>query len=151
MTGPQLGLNCKLYRNTGTAASPTWAEVAEIGDLSAGLTVMFAELKRRGNGFVKNIPGLIDIDSFQFRMIHGLDTTSFDAIRANVFSKTVEEYAIMDGDIATSGSEGLRLPAVFENFPINQPLEEIHDHEMTMKCGYLDDGGEVDPSWMSVA
>lgn len=148
---PQLGLSCILYRNTGSVGTPTWTEVAQIGDLSANLTKAFGELKRRGNEWVKNIPGLKSLDSFSFRMIHGLDQTTLDAIRGNYFSDTVEEFLIYDGDEATSGNEGLRIPIAIENFPIDQPLEDIHNHEVTGKLGYMDDGGEVDPSWQQTA
>jgi hypothetical protein len=150
MNGPQLGLHCKLYRNTGTVGTPVWTEVSEIGDLTAGLARLFAELKRRASGWVKNIAGLLNLDSFQFKLIHGLGTTNLEAIRDNFLSGTAEEFAIANGDIATSGTQAFRLPAAIENFPINQPLEDIHDHEVTLKLAYLDDGGEVDPSWMTV-
>lgn len=152
MSGPVLGLHCKLYRNTGTVAIPVWTEIAEIGDLSAGLARLFAELKRRKSGWVKNVGGLLNMDSFQFRMIHGLDATNFTAIRTNFLAGTVEEFAIADGPIATSGTQAFRLPAQIENFPINQPLEDIHDHEVTLKLAYLESGGaEIDPSWLVVA
>lgn len=148
---PVVGKSMKLYRNTGTAATPTWTEVAEVGDVSIpDLTRGLAELKRRNNDFVKNLAALIQSIAVEFTLVHGLDSTNFDAIRGNFFSGTAEEWAVMNGDISTSGNEGLRLPALVENFPWDQSLEDVSGHDVRLAVAYLDDGGEVDPSWLQV-
>lgn len=148
---PTVGKNMKLYRNTGTVATPTWTEVAEIGDVSIpDLSRGLAELKRRSNDFVKNLAALIQSIAVEFTLVHGLDATNFDAIRQAFFNGTAEEYAVMNGDISTSGNEGLRVPVLVENFPWDQPLEEVSGHEVRLAVAYMDDGGEVDPSWHSV-
>lgn len=148
--GPKTGHSMKLYRNTGTVAIPVWLEVDEIGDVSIpDLSRGFAELKRRASDFTKNLPSLIQSIGVEFRMHHGMDATNFDAIQANFFGGTAEEWAVMNGDIATSGNEGLRLPAFVESFPFDQPLEDVAGHDMRLVLAYFEEpvGTEIDPSW----
>lgn len=149
MPTPTTGHNMKLYRNTGTPATPTWVELAEVGDVNlADFTRGLAELKRRANQFTKNIATLIQTIAIEFRLHYGLDATNFDAIRTNFLAGTVEEWAIFNGDIATVGNEGLRCPVIVENFPWDQPLEDVAGNDVRLAIGYLEDSGtEVDPSW----
>ncbi len=144
------GHSMKLYRNTGTVASPTWTEVTGVGDVSiSDLSRGVAELKRRGSDFTKNLATLIQSIAIEFRMPHGIDSTNFDAIRAAFFAGTIEEWAIMDGDIAVSGAEGLRCPLLVEQFPFEQPLEDVAGHDVRLVIGYMEEpaGTEIDPSW----
>lgn len=148
---PKTGHKCKLYRNTGTVAVPVWAEIAEIGDVSIpDMSRGLAELKRRSTEFTKNLPNIIQSISIEFNFIHGLDATQFTALRAAFWAGTVEEYAIMDGAITAEANEGLRCPCVVENFPWNQPLEEVSQHDIRLTIGYMDESGEVDPVWYVV-
>lgn len=150
---PKTGHDMKLYRNTGTVAIPTWTEVTAVVDVSVSdLSRGLAELKRRGKDFTKNLASLIQSIAVEFRLHHGLDATNFTDIQQNFFNGTVEEWAVMDGDIATSGSEGLQFPAMVEQFPWEQPLEDVSGHDIRLAVGYLEDAGgsEVDPSWKVV-
>lgn len=149
---PTVGHKMKLYRNTGTYAAPAWSLVAEVGDVSIpDLSMGLAELKRRGNDFTKNLATMIQSISVEFRLIHGLDSTNFSAIRTNFFAGTVEEWAVMNGDITVSGSQGLRIPALVESFPWDQPLEEVSGHDVRLAIGYLEESGsEIDPEWYTV-
>lgn len=150
--GPKTGHQMKLYRNTGTIAVPVWSEVAEVGDVSiADLTRGLAELKRRGSNFTKNLASLIQSIAIEFRLHHGMDADTFDAIRGNFFNGTVEEWAVMNDDISTIGSEGLRVPVIVENFPWDQPLEDVSGHDVRLAIAYMEETGtEVDPSWYVV-
>lgn len=150
MSGPKTGHRMKLYRNTGTVATPVWSLVAEVGDVSIpDLTRGLAELKRRANDFTKNLATLIQSIAIEFRLHHGLDATTFDAIRQNFFSGTAEEWLVANDAVATQGTEGLRCPVLVENFPWDQPLEDVSGHDVRLAVAYMEDSGgtEVDPSW----
>jgi len=153
MSEPKTGHQMKIYRNTGVPSTPVWSEVDEVGDVSIpDLTRGLAELKRRASDFTKNLASIIQSIAVEFRLHHGLDPTNFDAIRANFFSGDVEEWAVMNGDITTSGNEGLRLPAIVENFPWDQPLEDVSGHDMRLAIGYMEEAStEVDPEWYTVS
>jgi len=152
MSGPKTGHKMKLYRNTGTYAVPTWSVVDEVGDVSIpDMSRGMAELKRRANDFTKNLATLIQSIAIEFRLHHGLDSTTFDAIRANFFTGAAEEWAVMNGDIATSGNEGMRIPVLFEQFPWDQALEEVSGHDCRMIVAYMEESGtEIDPEWYVV-
>jgi len=142
----------KLYRNTGTVATPVWSEVDEVGDVSiADLAIGLAELKRRANNFTKNLASLVQSIAVEFRLHYGLDATNFDALRGNFFAQTIEEWAVMSGDITTTGEQGLRCPFLLEQFPWDQPLEDVSGHDVRLAIAYFEEAAaEIDPSWYTV-
>jgi len=145
------GHKMKLYRNTGSPDSPSWSLVDEVGDVSIpDLTRGLAELKRRASDFTKNLASLIQSIAIEFRLHNGLDETTFDAIRTNFFSGTAEEWACLSGEFGDSDTEGLRLPALVENFPFDQPLEDVAGHDVRLAVAYWETGGyELEPSWVA--
>jgi len=152
---PKVGHKMKMYRNTGTIGVPVWSEVDEVGDVSIpDFSMGMAELKRRANNYTKNLATLMQSISFEFRMHFGLDSTNYDAIRANFLAGTAEEWAVMSGDITTSGEEGLRVPVLVEQFPWDQALEEVSGHDVRLAIAYFEESvssSEVDPSWYTVS
>lgn len=149
---PKVGHKMKMYRNTGSVAVPVWVEVDEVGDVTISDFAMgIAELKRRANDFTKNLASLIQSISIEFRLHHGLGATNFDAIRTNFLAGTAEEWAILDGGSAVSGTEGLRLPVLIEQFPWDQALEDVSGHDVRLAIAYMEESSvEIDPSWMVV-
>jgi len=150
---PKTGYHMKLYRNTGTFATPVWVEIAEIGDLSiSDFTRALAELKRRGNQYTKNLASLFNSITVEFRLHFGLATTQWNALKTAFFAGTPVEFAIMSGAIATSGEEGLRCPMIVSQFPWEQNLEDASGHDVQLSIAYMVSGSaEVDPTWLSVA
>lgn len=148
--GPKTGHKMKAYRNGGSVASPSWAVVSEIGDLSIpDLSIAIAELKRRANSFTKGIPSLFNLFAVEFRLLHGLDKTVFELILDDFWKQRVKEWAICDGDITNIGTYGLRLPVLVEQFPWDQPLEDVSGHDVRLTLAYLEESStEVDPSWL---
>jgi len=149
---PNTGGNMKLYRNTGTYASPTWVLVSEIGDVTlSDLTRNLAALKRRAKIMVKSLAALIAEMALEFRLIHGLDATTFTLLITDFFAGTVKEWAIMDGLIATPTSQGLRCPFLIESLPWDQPLEDVSGHDVKLSSGYLVESTvEIDAVWYTV-
>jgi hypothetical protein len=153
---PIVGGNCKMYYNSATYSSPTWVEMTEVGDVSIpDLGSNLAEINTRSSKWTRNLAGQMKL-AVEFTYLYKADTTVFDFLRALFFSQGTNEFAVMDGAIATAGTEGLRFPGLIENFPINQNLEEV---SMVDTCrlalAYMCDGGTpadvVDPAWMVVS
>jgi hypothetical protein len=138
-----------LYRNTGTHASPTWSVIEELSDVNMpDLSRGMAELKRRAKDWTKNLPTLIQSFSIEFKLWHGLGATQFDALRTAFFAATPYEYALFDGAIATTGSQGLIFQAFISEFPWSQNLEEVSGHDMKLAVGYMEESSaELDPAW----
>lgn len=151
---PKTGFNMAMYRNSGTHSTPTWNLVSEVGDVSiSDLSRVLAQLKRRANGFTKNLPAMIDSIAIEFRLHFGLGATQYTAIRTAFFAGTVEEWAIMNGIIGTNSHQGLTLPVIVEQFPWDQPLENVSGHDVRLAAAYAENdvtGGEVDPYWYIV-
>lgn len=152
---PSTGHPMKLYYNSVTDistahASPTWVEVDEIGDVTIpDLSRGMAELKRRASDFTKNLATLIQSINVEFRLHHGLDPTTFDVLVAAFFAGTIMEWLILDHDEGVSGSQGLRMACLLEQFPWDQPLEDVSGHDIRLAVAYWESpaGTEVDPEW----
>ena len=153
MPGPNTGGNMKLYRNTGTYGTPVWVLMGDIGDVNIpDMARTIAELKRRSSAFTVGLAALIQMISIEFKFIHGLDATNFTALRTAFFAGTAEEWAVMDGLVATVGNQGLRCPVVIEQFPWQQNLEDVSDHDIVAKAAYYESpaGTAREPVWFVV-
>jgi hypothetical protein len=151
---PKTGHNMKLYRNTGTVASPTWSEVTAVTDVTVnGLERVWAAFKHRGSDFTKTLASLLEEITVEFRLTYGLDSTNYNAIRAAFFSADVEQWAVMNGAITTEANEGLKLPCGVKSFPWDQPLEDVSGHDVVLSASaYMEEpaGTEIDPAWYTV-
>lgn len=145
--GAKLGLDAKLYRNAGSYESPDWKEIANVRDVTLNLEAGEADVTTRGNaGWRANIATLKDA-SLEFEMVWDTDDENFTAIRQAFLSSGAVEFAVMDGDIDTSGSQGLRATMSVTSFSRNEPLEEAITVSVSAKPTYAANP----PSWMVVA
>ena len=145
--GVKLGMDAKLYRNTGTYATPTWNEVKNVKDVTLNLEAGEADVTTRGNaGWRANIATLKDA-SLEFEMVWDTADDDFTAIRTAFLSNGAVEFAVMDGDITTTGSQGLRATMSFTNFSRSEPLEEAIKVSVTAKPTYAANA----PEWMTIS
>lgn len=145
--GVKLGLDAKLYRNTADYASPTWVEVTNVKDLTLNLEAGEADVTTRGNaGWRATIAALRD-GSIEFEMVWDTADAAFTAIKNAFFGGTTVEFAVMDGDIETAGSQGLRAMMAITNFSRSEPLEEAIKVSVTAKPTYSTNP----PEWMTAA
>jgi hypothetical protein len=155
VVGARTGANMFLYLNGGTNASPVWTAICEIGDLNVDMKRAVAVVERRCNAWSKNIPSLLDVIGVTFKMIHGLGVTQYMMIRSLFFSGAACQYAIMNNAITVAYTEGLVLPALVEEFPWDQPLKDVVNHQVKLSTAMMfeslyDEDTEVDPYWMIV-
>ncbi|MCC7085615.1 MAG: hypothetical protein IT427_11490 [Pirellulales bacterium] len=120
----RLGLEAKLYRNTGTYASPTWVEVTNVKDLTLSLEKGEADVTTRANSGWRATIGTLKDASIEFQMVWDTADANFTAIQEAFFDNTQIEFAVMDGGIAASGSQGLRATFDVLSFTRNEALEE---------------------------
>lgn len=145
--GVKLGMDAKLYRNTGTYASPTWNEVKNVKDVTLNLEAGEADVTTRGNaGWRANIATLKDA-SLEFEMVWDTADDDFTAIRTAFLTNAAIEFAVLDGPVATSGSQGLRASMAITNFSRAEPLEEAIKVSVTAKPTYAANP----PEWMTAA
>jgi hypothetical protein len=143
----KLGMEAKLYRNDGTYAAPTWTEMLNVKDLTLNLEAGEADVTTRGNaGWRATIASLKD-GSIEFDMVWDTADASFTAIKDAFFAGTTIDFAVMDGDVAGSGSQGLRAEMSITGFSRSEALEEAMMVSVTAKPTY----SVNPPEWMVVA
>ena len=141
----KLGLDAKLFRNTSTYASPTWNEITNVRDVTLNLEAGEADVTTRGNnGWRATIATLKDA-SIEFEMVWDSADDDFTAVRDAFLNKAALELAVMDGAMATAGSQGLRASFMITSFSRNEPLEEAITVSVAAKPTY----SANPPSWLT--
>lgn len=138
-----LGLDAKLYHNTGSYATPTWDEIDDAQDVSLNLEAGEAEAKRRGGGGWAETIAALKEASIEFGLLYRPGDPDFAALRDAYLNRTAIDLLILDGDVETSGSQGLRAVCHITNFSREEPLEEAVTISVTAKPTPNDDGPPV--------
>ena len=141
----RLGMDAKLYRNTGTYAAPTWVEVSNVKDVTLNLEKGEADVTTRANAGWRATVGTLKDASIEFQMVWDTVDAGFDAIRQAFFNNTPLEFAVMDGDITDPESEGLRATFDVFNFTRNEALEEAIMVDVSIKPTYAENA----PEWIT--
>ncbi len=123
----KLGLNAKAYRNTGTYGTPTWVEMSNIKDANLNDSMAEADVTRRASGGWRETEPTLREISFEYDAVNIADDAEVLAIMAAHAGRTSLDLAIMDGPIATAGSEGVR--GHFKVFSRNR-AEELENAQM---------------------
>lgn len=142
----KLGLDCKLYENEGTWASPTWTERSNVRDLTLNLEKGEADLTTRANNGWRATVGTIKDASLEFDIVWDTEDAFFTALKDAYLNGTNIDLAAMDGAIATSGSQGLRAEWQVTSFSRSEPLEEGVTVSVTLKPAYSDNA----PEWLEI-
>lgn len=142
----KLGLDAKLYRNTGTHAAPAWNEVKNVKDVTLSLEAGEADVTTRANAGWRATVATLKDGSVEFEMVWDTADDDFTAIRDAFLNHTAIEFAVMDGDIAAAGSQGLRAACAVTNFSRNEALEEAITVGVTVKPTF----SANPPVWMTV-
>ena len=143
----KLGMEAKLYRNSGTFGTPTWAELTNVKDVTLNLEKGEADVTTRANNGWKATAATLKDASVEFEMVWDTTDTGFTAIQQAYFNNTPIELAVMDGPIATAGSQGLRATMQVNNFSREEKLEDAIMVKVTCKPTYAANA----PTWMTAA
>ena len=129
----RLGLDAKLYRNTGTFPAPAWNEVGNVKDVTLTLEAGEADVTTRGNNGWRATVATLKDAGIEFEMVWDSADPDFSAFRDAFLNRGAVEVAVMDGPIATSGSQGLRATCMVTKFTRTEPLEEAITVAVTIK------------------
>ncbi len=129
----RLGLDAKTYRNTGTYEAPTWAEVPNVKDVTMNLESGEADVTTRANAGWRATVATLKEGTVEFEMVWDTEDAGFTAIKDAYFNNTPIEMAVMDGAIATPGSQGLRASFSVISFSRKEALEEALTVSVTLK------------------
>ena len=140
----RLGLDAKLYRNAGTPGTPAWNEITNVKDVTLSLEAGEADVTTRGNAGWRATVATLKDGSIEFEMVWDTEDADFAAIRDTFLNRGAMEFAVMDGDIAVSGSQGLRATCVVTNFSRNEALEEAITVSVRVKPTF----SVIPPAWI---
>jgi hypothetical protein len=149
--GERVGIDCKLYRNTGTIATPVGVLVESVRDVKVPREWTTAEFKTRQRAKIRHRKVLLN-ESVTFQMeVNPSDvaeTANFDAIHAAFLSQTsTVKLMMLDTLLATSGAQGLHETFQVTKCEVNQELEDAVLYDIECKLGLDDEDGE----WLVVA
>lgn len=143
----KLGLNAKLYRNTGTYGSPTWAEWNFLKDLSLEMSTGEADATTRANGGWKATVATLKDASLTFSAPHDVSIATYKTLVDGFYANTAFELLVLDQAIATVGATGLRASFMVTSMTEGQPIEDIQANDFTLKITASDN----DPVQYTVA
>jgi hypothetical protein len=143
----KLGAAARLYRNTGTYATPVWVALNNVKDLTLNLEKGEADVTTRANSKWRATLPTLREGSVEFEMVWDTEDAGFTAIQEAYFTDASIEVAVMDGDITATGSQGLRATMGVTKFSRSEPLEEAQTCSVTLKPAYAAHA----PEWMTVA
>ncbi len=118
----------------------------EVDAGSSAIVLGEADVTTRGNAGWRATVATLKDGSIEFEMVWDSADTDFTAIRDAFLNKTAVELAVLDGDVVTTGSQGLRASFMVTSFSRNEPLEEAITVSVTMKPTYSDNP----PEWMAI-
>lgn len=147
--GVKLGLDARLYLNSGTYASPTWSGLNNVRDLTLNLETGEADVSTRGNeGWRATVSTLKDA-SLEFELVIDPEDSGFTSIVNAFLQNEPVEFVVLDGPISgegSVGSQGLRATFRIASFSRNEALEEAVTASVTAKPTYSENA----PVWMTV-
>ena len=133
-----LGLNCKLYRNTGTHASPVWDLITNVKDVTLDMSTDVADVSNRGgSGFRSEVPTLSNFKS-TFQMVYNPEDTDQTAIGAAWLAKDTIEFMWLDGLESVAGSKGWMATCIVSNYSSTENLEEAKMIDVELSNAYSD-------------
>lgn len=134
--GSRLGLNAKLYRNSGTYGSPTWVEFKNVVDLTDNDDMEEAEVTTRGSAGIAEFEPTIRTVSLEFQMVSKTGDTDLAAVRSAYSARTSLDMVALDGAIDEVGATGVRARFKVFSFKKGQELKGAQMIDVTMKpCG----------------
>ncbi len=142
----RIGLEGKLYRNTGTYAAPVWEEITNVKDLTLAVETGRADVTTRANGGWRATKSTLKDGSIEFQMVWDPDDEGFAALRTAFFNNTSVEVFGSDGDMDTEAVEGLRATMAVVKFDRSEPLEEAMTASVSLKPTYAANA----PAWVTV-
>lgn len=117
------GIDCKVYLNTGTYNSPTWALVSQVIEVTVNLENSTFDASNRASNYRLQLPALTDI-SVDLRFHKDKDDVDFLALETAAQTRANLDLLILDGLQTSGNSDGWRILGFFSSWSEGQPLED---------------------------
>ncbi|MBY0513081.1 MAG: hypothetical protein K2P78_04120 [Gemmataceae bacterium] len=130
------GFRGKIYFNTGTYNSPTWAEVASVRDVKVGAEMSeFEGSTRLAGGVEQTEPVILKLSLDGLIKSDEADVGGFVAMETAFLTRAATDVLILDGGSAVNGSRGYRVDMKVFKFGEDQALDKVLFREWSMKPG----------------
>jgi hypothetical protein len=143
-----IGLECKMYRNTGTFSSPTAVEVVSVMDVQINMERNVAVLKSRSTVWEKGLAGLMKGGATIKLLRNNADTDQIAFLAAvQTNPAPIVGLIFADGPFATTGTVYQKGDFIITKFTEGEPLED----GATVDMEVMPHGKSVnDPTWVTV-
>jgi predicted secreted protein len=137
----KLGMDAKLYLLTsgtraawpGTGAPTNLTLVDNVKDVALNLSTAEADVTTRANNGWKASVSTLKEGSVDFDMICNTSDANFAALQSAFFNRTSVAIAVLDGDKATVGTQGLWADFSIMNFSRDEKLTEAQSVKVSLK------------------
>jgi hypothetical protein len=151
----ELGLDAKFYYEAaleaGTLATASWVEVDLARDVSTSASADEADTSDRRSVFKTTCPSLLTLES-SLQMTYENGDTKIKALRDQFLARKPILIAVMDGPIATTGSEGFVFWANIYSNDFAQPLTDGCTVDVTFRPAVPPTGdATTTPQWYEVS
>lgn len=143
----KLGMAAKLYFKVGgVAAAGAWTELTNVKDVTLSLETGEADVTTRANAGWKATVATLKEGSVEFEMVWDSADAGFTGIKNAFFGNLAIGLAVMDGALATAGTQGLQADFSITQFSREEPLEEAIRVKVQAKVTY----SATAPEWVTV-
>jgi len=132
----KIGLDCKLFQNTGSYGAPTWTEVDLVHDLNVTIEYTEGEATTRGNGGWAAFMACLKQATVEFDMPWDTEDARWDSLRDAAMKRTALEFFVADGPAATVGTQGIRASFQLFRFNRDEPIEGAAVAQVSMRPTY---------------
>ncbi len=151
----ELGLDAKFYYeeslDLGSLTAAVWVEVDVARDVSTNASADEADTSDRRSVFKTTCPSLLTLESTMTMTYENGDTKIKD-LRDQFLARKPVLIAVMDGDIATSGSEGFVFWANIYSNDFAQPLTDGCTVDVTFRPSVPpSQDNSTNPQWYVVS
>ena len=148
----KVGLDCKLYYDSGDHATPSYVLIPRAMDVTASVDFNTASFVSRQSRWEASAAGSKTMEvTFGYEWYAGVDTV-FDALLGYSENMTPKRFLVLDSLLATAGAQGWRFYAIVSPPSINQPLQDGMTLDFTLRAArFYDSGAVVDPDWYEVS
>jgi hypothetical protein len=144
----RFGMDGKLYFcEAGIGGTPDWTELTNVKDVTLNVETADADVTTRTNNGWKATAATLKEASIEFEMVWDTADEGFTAVQTAFFDRTAIGIAVMDGDVATAGSQGLWADCMVASFSRSEPLGEAMTVSVTLKPTYSENA----PQWKTIA
>jgi len=147
----EMGIDGKLYYEAGgIPAVPSWTEYDDVQEVTLSMEHDVGDVNNRASAWKKTLLGNTDV-TIDVTATYDNADTNYDAFVTAFTGKSLIAIAVMDGDITTSGNEGLQLDCYVTQMSRNEGADGTMTVTFQLKPSAKKGAAAAEPSWATIA